>query len=40
MRDWLPFRILICLFVLLLAGLASTGVILWWRKRNVARATA
>jgi uncharacterized iron-regulated membrane protein len=40
MRDWLPFRILICLFGLLLTGLASTGVILWWRKRNVRRTTA
>jgi uncharacterized iron-regulated membrane protein len=33
LRDWLPFRIFICLFGVLLAVLASSGVIIWWRKR-------
>jgi uncharacterized iron-regulated membrane protein len=37
LRDWLPFRILICLFGVLLTGLASTGVLVWWRKRAVRR---
>jgi uncharacterized iron-regulated membrane protein len=40
LRDWLPFRILIFLFGFLLTALASTGVILWWRKRSVRRAVA
>lgn len=34
LRDWLPFRILICIFGVLLTVLASTGVVIWWRKRT------
>jgi uncharacterized iron-regulated membrane protein len=40
LRDWLSFRILIFLFGFLLTALASTGVIVWWRKRSVRRAVA
>lgn len=40
LRDWLPFRILIFFFGFLLTALASTGVILWWRKRSARRAVA
>jgi uncharacterized iron-regulated membrane protein len=35
--DWLPIRILICIFGVLLTVLASTGVIVWWRKGAVRR---
>ena len=38
LRDWLPFRIAIGLFGLLLAMLSYTGVAIWWRKRTVRRA--
>ncbi len=38
LRDWTPFRILICLFGVLLTVLASTGVIIWWRKRGAGTA--
>ena len=33
LRDRLPIRILICIFGVLLTVLASTGVIVWLRKR-------
>ena len=33
-RDWLPYRILVCLFGLVLAMLAVTGVYIWWKKRK------
>jgi uncharacterized iron-regulated membrane protein len=38
LRDWLPFRIAIGIFGLLLAMLSYTGVAIWWRKRRVHRA--
>ena len=38
LRDWLPFRIAIGLFGLLLAMLSYTGVAIWWRKRRVRQA--
>lgn len=31
----LPYRIFVCLFGLLVAGLSVTGLIIWWRKRRV-----
>jgi len=37
LRDWLPFRIAIGIFGLLLAMLSHTGVAIWWRKRRVRR---
>ena len=33
-RDWLPYRILVCLFGLVLTMLAVTGVCIWWKKRK------
>jgi len=36
-RDWLPYRILVCLFGLVLSMLSVTGVYIWWRKRKVRR---
>jgi uncharacterized iron-regulated membrane protein len=40
LRDWLPYRILIGFFGVFLAILSYTGVVIWWRKRSVRRATA
>ena len=37
LRDWLPFRIMICLFGVLLATLSYTGIAIWWRKRKARR---
>ena len=37
LRDWLPFRLLIGCFGILLAILSLTGVVIWWRKRGVKR---
>ena len=37
LRDWLPYRILICLFGLFLGTISYTGVYIWWKKRRVRR---
>lgn len=34
LRDWLPYRVFVCLFGLFLATLSYTGVVIWWRKRK------
>ena len=34
-RDFLPFRILVSLFGLVVAMLSVTGVYIWWKKRKV-----
>lgn len=34
LRDWLAYRIFVCLFGLFLATLSYTGVVIWWRKRK------
>ena len=36
-RDWLAYRILVCLFGLVLTMLSVTGVYIWWRKRKARR---
>jgi uncharacterized iron-regulated membrane protein len=33
-RDFLPYRILICVFGLVLTVLSVTGVYIWWKKRK------
>ena len=33
-RDWLPYRLLVALFGLVLATLCITGVYIWWKKRQ------
>ena len=33
-RDWLPFRVLVALFGLVLVTLCGTGVYVWWKKRE------
>jgi len=40
LRNWLPYRILISIFGVFLAGISYTGVVIWWRKRKVRKATA
>ena len=40
LRDWLPYRILVCLFGLFLGTISYTGVVIWWRKRRVRRKSA
>jgi len=30
LRDWLPFRVFVCLFGLFLAAIAYTGIAMWW----------
>lgn len=40
LRDWLPYRILICLFGLFLATISYTGVVIWWKKRAARRLAA
>jgi len=37
-RDFLPFRILVCIFGVVLVMLSVTGVYIWWRKRKVPKA--
>jgi uncharacterized iron-regulated membrane protein len=39
-RDWLPYRILVCIFGIVLVMLSVTGVYIWWRKRKVRRFAA
>jgi uncharacterized iron-regulated membrane protein len=34
LRDWLPYRILVCLFGLFLSVISYTGVYIWWKKRK------
>lgn len=34
LRDFLPYRILVCLFGFVLVILSATGVYLWWKKRK------
>ncbi len=34
LRDWLPYRVFVCLFGVFLATLSYTGVVIWWRKRK------
>ena len=34
LRDWLPYRILVCLFGLFLGVISYTGVYIWWKKRK------
>ena len=34
-RDFLPYRILVCLFGFILVMLSVTGVYIWWKKRKV-----
>ena len=36
-RDFLPYRILVCLFGFILVMLSVTGVYIWWKKRKVRR---
>ena len=37
-RDFLPFRILVCIFGVVLVMLSVTGVYIWWRKCKVRKA--
>jgi uncharacterized iron-regulated membrane protein len=39
-RDFLPYRILVALFGLILTTLSLTGVYIWWKKRAVRRKAA
>lgn len=39
-RDFLPYRILVCIFGLILVMLSVTGVYIWWKKRKVRRLSA
>ena len=39
-RDFLPYRILVALFGLMLLMLSVTGVYIWWKKRVVRRGSA
>jgi cytochrome c-type biogenesis protein CcmH/NrfF len=39
LRNWLPYRILIGLFGVFLAVISYTGVVIWWRKRQVRKAS-
>jgi len=39
-RDFLPYRILVALFGLILTMLSITGVYIWWKKRAVQRRAA
>jgi uncharacterized iron-regulated membrane protein len=38
-RDFLPYRILVCIFGLILVMLSVTGVYIWWKKLNARRLT-
>ncbi|HVN17117.1 MAG TPA: PepSY-associated TM helix domain-containing protein, partial [Dongiaceae bacterium] len=39
-RDFLPYRIMVALFGLILTMLSITGVYIWWKKRAVQRRAA
>ena len=39
LRDWLPFRIFICLFGFLLTIISCTGIDIWWRRTRPLRPT-
>ena len=39
LRNWLPYRILIGFFGVFLAVISYTGVVIWWRKRQVRKAS-
>ena len=36
-RDWLPYRVLVCLFGFVLSMLSVTGVYIWWVSGSRAR---
>ena len=38
-RDFLPYRILVCFFGIVLVMLSVTGIYIWWKKRRVRRAS-
>ena len=35
LRDWLTYRIFVCLFGVFLSTISYTGVYIWWKKRTV-----
>jgi len=37
LRDWFIYRLFIGFFGIFLAGLSTTGVVIWWKKRRVRR---